>query len=250
MISLFMTKFFLKKYMDKEPKLIFIFTPPNSGSTMLAHILNSSEKTLILNPKSEGQWLVDELSGPGRWEEKKKVDWNKVKNIWFEKFFIQKEINSKIEFIIEKSPPNIIRYKDILRTFKSYKIITFIRDPFATCASMTSRMTSNRTIKVNRIDLIKANIERWILINKHINKIKNRYETLSLTYEKMCDETDQTYKDIINFIPEISDINPYKKYKVKDYSPNNLFNFNKKQIGFLSNYEKVVIKNMLDKYMN
>ena len=51
----------------EEPFFLFIITPPRSGSTALAQILNSAQETTFLNKRGEGQWLIPGLCEADRW---------------------------------------------------------------------------------------------------------------------------------------------------------------------------------------
>ena len=59
---------------NNQPHFFFLITPPYSGSTAIAKLLNTSRKTMTLNSKGEGQWLVPGLCEKDRWNPDKEVD--------------------------------------------------------------------------------------------------------------------------------------------------------------------------------
>jgi len=90
---------------EKLPKFFFILTPPNSGSTVLAKILNTSPNSMILHSKAEGQWLLPSMFLKGRWNLDKQINWKKVKKVWIRKFIKTNAHVESLNLIIEKSPP-------------------------------------------------------------------------------------------------------------------------------------------------
>lgn len=57
---------------NDEPYFLFLLTPPYSGSTAMAQLINTSHKTMVLNKNGEGQWLIPGLSDKDRWSVEKK----------------------------------------------------------------------------------------------------------------------------------------------------------------------------------
>ena len=88
-----------------QPHFLFIITPPNSGSTVLAKFLDTSQRTTTFTKNGEGQWLVPGLSIQDRWEPDKEVDYSSVKAVWLNAFQNINRLKPDVDVVIEKSPP-------------------------------------------------------------------------------------------------------------------------------------------------
>jgi len=102
----------------QQAKFLFIITPPYSGSTALAILLNGSPNSMILNPRGEGQWLIQSFCDDDRWNPAKEVDWELVKRTWLERYRIINLHVSRVRVVIEKSPPNMVRINQLIKTFR------------------------------------------------------------------------------------------------------------------------------------
>ena len=62
-------------------KFVFVFTPPFSGSTALAKILNTSPKSMLLNSRGEGQWMIPGMRKPNPWQSQGTCRWDRLLDI-------------------------------------------------------------------------------------------------------------------------------------------------------------------------
>lgn len=120
---------------NNQPHFFFLITPPYSGSTAIAKLLDTSHKTMTLTPNGEGQWLIPGLCQQDRWKPEKEVNYESVKAVWLNAFQKEKRVNSHIDVVIEKSPPNMMRLDNLLSQFTDYSILANNRNPYANCAS-------------------------------------------------------------------------------------------------------------------
>jgi len=241
----------LKSKINKtsDPTFLFIFTHPYSGSTALAMILNSADSSMLLTHHGEGQRLVPEMCTPNRWNPNKVINWRAVHEIWMNQVNMVQQQNDHIEFVIEESPPNLVRYNQLLNQFKNNKIIVFNRNPYANCASMLYRNHSPSTkSKEDRIEILERLVNKWIYRSIFSKKIIDEHPTINFTYEEFCKDTDHIIKKITDNIPKLSGISSDLKIKVKDYEPQKISDQNQRQISKLSNQEKAAIGSQLHQH--
>lgn len=108
---------------SNEPHFLFIITSPYSGSTALSELLNSSHRTMILQERGEGQWLIPGLCEEDRWNPDKKVNYESVKAVWLNRFQSVQRLVQHVDVVIEKSPPNMMRIEELSSQFRNYSFI-------------------------------------------------------------------------------------------------------------------------------
>ncbi len=114
---------------------------PNGGSTALAKLLLTADGTAALTSNAEGQWLVPAMCEPrARWDPEKAIDYDFVRACWVSaarQAVRPSATHQNSLLIIEKSPPNMCRYKAIVEMLSCMKtnVVVMTRDPYATCAS-------------------------------------------------------------------------------------------------------------------
>lgn len=175
-----------------EKKYLFILSPPFSGSTLLYKIISTSKNVSTLfgnnNWVGEGQWLlfkeIDEYNENNRWDKNFNLSFEKVKKCYDKYWNLDKKI------LCDKSPSNICRAIDFQNYFSKFGDVFFIimiRNPY-NCKSLQP------------YDWIEFAKYQKFNINNLNNKIVIKYEDLIL-------DKDNVKKKIINFIPDILDIN-------------------------------------------
>ena len=222
----------------EQPHFLFIVTPPNSGSSALAELLNTSQRTMLLTPKGEGQWLIPALCKKDRWNPDKEVDYQSVKAVWLSKFQNAKRLAPNIDVVIEKSPPNMVRLEKISSQFREYSFLVNIRNPYATCSSSLYRncnadatTSETRRNKLNR--LAESWLKRSAIIRLHIRKLG----VPIITYEQFCQDPSSVLGKLRLPDGVSSSVNPRAKVKVKDYKPQVISNQNDRQISRLTTKE-------------
>lgn len=234
---------------NDQPHFLFIITPPYSGSTALSELINTSHRTMILQPRGEGQWLIPGLCEHDRWNPEKEVNYPSVKATWLSVYQQVKRLTKNIDVVIEKSPPNMMRIKQLSSQFRNYSFIANNRDPYANCASILYRhhdadnLTPEERQKV-RDRLVKA----WIMRSLKVQELIESLKAPLLTYEDFC----QNPSSIINKLNTPSgvsnSINPDANVKVKDYAPQPIINQNERQISKLADNEIEHISKLLKSY--
>jgi hypothetical protein len=221
-----------------EPHFLFIITPPYSGSTAIANLLNTSERTTLLQKKGEGQWLIPGLCQKDRWESEKAINYNSVKSVWLNRYQEIRKSENIIDVVIEKSPANMMRIMELSSHFKSFSFIANNRDPYANCASILYRHHDPDNIGAeNRIEVLSFIAKTWIKKSLVINKLVSEHKIPLITYEDFCKDP-STLVSKLN-LPQgaVDTIDVNAVVKVKDYEPQGILNQNDRQISKLTTEE-------------
>jgi hypothetical protein len=226
----------------KEPTFLFLFTPPYSGSTALAKILNSAHGSMALNGNCEGQWLVPGMCKLDRWKPEKHIEWSSVRSVWLSKVRMVEDLVGRIDLVIEKSPPNLVRSSQLLENFPNHEIIVFNRNPYANCASILFRHhdPENKS-EEQRIKIVEGLAKQWAFRSAYAKKIIDLHDPVAFTYEEFCSDIASTMNATVERISLLNGINPDIEVKIKDYAPQKISDQNKRQIAKLSERELEVI---------
>jgi hypothetical protein len=229
-----------------EPRFLFILTPPFSGSTLLAKILNTSKNTMLLHEKGEGQWLIPQMCEPDRWKPEKKIDWKVVKLVWLNQYKRVFSQENHTALIVEKSPPNIVRAEQIFKHFNNAVFMAFNRNPYANCSSILHRnYVVEKLSKEKRIAILENLARLWIFRSRHIRSFIEVHNIYYFTYEAFCEQPIKCINGLIEICPELKDVNVNAHVKVKDYKAQGIVNQNPRQIEWLDQDEIAVISSVL-----
>ena len=212
-------------------KFLFVLSPAYSGSTLIAKLIGTSKNASIFPTDSaEGQQLSelrDIMYVKDRWDETKKLPWGHIKNIFLKNWDLNKPI------LVEKSPPNLIRAKEIEREFNNSFFIVSIRNPYAWCYSEYRRAKDRWTIS--------EIVQKWIFRAKaQIQNIENLKNVLFFTYEDLTTFPKETVLKISKFIPELNDIDINQEFAIHSLIGDHekpIQNFNDLAISNLSQFE-------------
>lgn len=231
---------------NDQPHFLFIITPPYSGSTALSELLNTSHRTMILQPKGEGQWLVPGLCEKDRWNSEKEVDYLSVKATWLSVYQQVKRLTQNVDVVIEKSPPNMMRIEQLSSQFRDYSFIANNRDPYANCASILYRNHDADNLSSDkRKEVLIGLAEKWITRSVKIQKLISSLDIPLLTYEEFC-RNPSSVINILNTPDGVSEsINPNVSVKVKDYKIQPITNQNERQLAKLTSDEIECISQFL-----
>jgi len=216
-----------------ENKYLFILCPPASGSTLLQKILRTSPHASAFNV--EGQALVKSiLFTKDRWNPGKNIPWDIVKEKWTGKWDLTKPI------LLEKSPPHLIRAKQLETHFPGSHFIIMMRNPYAFCEGVKRRWGKKYTYR---------NIAKFwaICAGYQIDNIENLNNTRWFRYEDLTTSPGTVCKQIIDFIPQLEKLSPEKKFDVFEKSLP-ITNLNQQQISNLSSDDIFEINRVLKRY--
>lgn len=231
---------------DSEPHFLFIITPPFSGSTALAKVINTSVRTMLLSSSGEGQWRVPGLCEDDRWDDSKEVEYTSVRAVWLRIFEKEKRVNPKVDVVIEKSPPNMMRIDDLAHKFQDHSFLANNRNPYANCSSIFFRNHKpQKMIMSDRRETIERLAKGWVMRSHKIMEIVKRKNIPMVTYEDFCESPSSIISnlDLPEGVSDTIDVNA--RVQVKDYKEQVLSNQNKKQISRLSAVELSYISDVL-----
>ena len=218
-----------------QPYFLFLLTPPNSGSTAIAKVLDSSPRTMTLTPNGEGQWLVPGLCSADRWDPDKEVDYSSVKAVWLNRYQKVKSQHSEVDVVIEKSPPNMMRIADLSSQFDRVSFLANNRDPYANCSSRLFRYHDVENVTLSSRQEILIDLARvWVERSRRIREFVEGGGVPVLTYERFW-ESPSLLLDMLSLpegVAETISLNAH--VKVKDYELQPIINQNQRQISNLT----------------
>ncbi|MEO1079762.1 MAG: sulfotransferase [Pseudomonadota bacterium] len=233
----------------QEPVFLIVLSPPYSGSTALAQLLNTGHHSMLLHRKGEGQWLVPGMCQADRWDHRKPVLWDSVRAVWLAKIREVEELTGRVDVVIEKSPPNLVRVKELLKTFPNHQIVTFVRDPFANCSSIFFRhyVKENSSVK-DRIATLQHLARGWLDRSRLIERWREQRNSVHFSYEDLCSDPSTQVQAIVDKVPRLDGIDIGSPLSVKGYRAQPLTNHNARQIGLLCEEELDGIAQVLRKH--
>ena len=219
---------------------LFILSPPYCGSTLLNEIISSSSNVSCNNNlgNREGQNLPETfkiLFGEDKWDEKKDVDWKYIHKVWDKYWDKSKGI------LLEKSPPNICRAINIEKEFHDAKFICLVRNPYAQAEGIIRR--NNASAKYAAEFALKC-------LKYQQRNIKELKQTILISYEQLTKHPEKIKKEIIEFIPEINDINTSMKFSAHNLrgdSNMSIINLNEEKIAKINKEDLSIINSIFKK---
>ncbi len=181
-------------------KYLFILCPPSSGSTLLWQLLRTSPHVGFF--RAEGQTLVkDILFTAQRWDPALPVAWEKVRAAWESAWDMSKPV------LLEKSPPHLVRARQLQEHFPGSHFVVMVRNPYAYCEGIRRRW---------RNDLNYATIaRRWV--ERAVFQCDNRaglQRVLFFTYEELCADAESICRRLVGFVPELERLQPQREFAV------------------------------------
>lgn len=229
-----------------EPHFLFILTPPYSGSTALAQVLNTCPGTAFLQSRAEGQWLIPGMCTADRWDAGKYIDWESVRSVWLHRVQFVRELVQDVDLVIEKSPPNLVRTGKLIETFPNHTLLAFNRNPFAYCSSLVYRDYQPVSMTPDeRVDTFRRVAEGWLTRSIWIRKWIDELDIVHFTYEEFCRNPASCVARISRQAPVFQGVNVDKPIKVKDYRVQRIENQNVRQLARLKPEEISCIADVL-----
>ncbi len=235
-------------------KFLLLLTPSSSGSTAIAEYVCQSTKINGLKYDAcsegnhcEGLHLVHYTEytsqlfcnsslyiNPGIVAERLAIEINKLK-----------QNHPEMEYIFEKYPDNVCRYKSLLKIIPNTKVVANNRNPYAQIASVLKRKYSY--MQHNRFyDCVEEGAHYWLVWSEYIREACEKDNVPLVTYEQFCDNP---YTIISAFGLEEGEFKKdFHVSNVKDYAPQGIENMNEKQIVSLSDLQKETITEALSEH--
>ena len=188
-------------------KFIFICGLHRSGTSLLYKILKKQSNISGFSNTSaiedEGQHLqsvfnaANKYGGPGKFGFNKDSYLNEKSSLinesnrrrlfkeWSQYWDLSKE------YLIEKSPPNLVRTRFLQALFPNSYFITILRHPIAT--SIATKKWSKSSYS--------SLLDHWIVCHKkYINDKEKLKNSLEIKYEDLIEDTEKTLQSISEFI--------------------------------------------------
>lgn len=227
-------------FSSKDHKFVFILSPPYCGSTMLNQFISSSNNVSCNNNigTREGQLLpgvAHFMFNERRWNEDENYDWQKIKNVWLKYWD-----HSKIIFL-DKSIPNIMRVNEINKVFSPIRYLCMVRNPYAHVEGLMRRNNSSS---------YEAAMFAMRCLKYQYNNIKSYNNLIFFRYEDLCDNTDKVIGMIVDFVPELYDIDLNMKFSAhnfKSQSKMRMINLNQEKISRISDSDLIIINQIFNK---
>jgi hypothetical protein len=231
---------------ENQPHVLFLVTPPFSGSTAIAELLRSSPFVTFLEERAEGQWLVPGLGSDQRWDADMFVDYASVQAIWLQRWQQLQAADPALRVVVEKSPPNMVRLDALTALFNEVSFLANNRDPYANCASILYRMhDGGQLATAQRVQQLRILAGHWILRSARIRELVSRLSIPLLTYEQFCDEPASIIGKLSLPAGVAESIDVQARVQVKDYPMQGIANQNQRQIALLSDEEIAAITGVL-----
>lgn len=175
------------------PSYIFVLCPPFAGSTILWKLVCTSPQVSAF--ETEGQFLpgVRELMRVTPWRARRLLPWEEIKAEW------HRHWDENKPFLLEKSPPNLVRARQIAGHFDPAYFLIMARDPYAHCESLMRR---------SGLDARDAATFSLRLLTAQADNAAHLPRSLTLTYEELIDHTAQACAKIQGFLPALGALDP------------------------------------------
>lgn len=242
-----------------ENQYVFIMTPNNSGSHVLAHVLSSSRYVAAL-PGFEGLFFkdfgkppVDDVSAKKAFmftsieKELREFPVERMKEV---KLVWDKEWNKFWDrpIKIEKSPPFICAHNIYPQVFSNYKYIVMFRNPFAVAEGMIRTVMEKSGEHISAIEAIQHSVRVLEICEEIINN--HSENTISFSYEDFTDDPEFYTNKLIEFIPELVSLEIKEQYNIKRKYNSKIYNMNDEQINRIPKEDLEIMKLYLKKKQN
>lgn len=242
-VARFVTRKFPWDVPEGSVRWLFVASFPNGGSTAFGKILASASKSIQLEVSGEGQWIVPELKASRkRWDPATVMPYKKIRSIWLAQVRLSRKLPC---LVIEKSPPNMVRMRDIMATFGDMpmNLVLFCRDPYAVCSSWSSRYGPEEMawdwgeqtagMDPEGDDYFREMGRAYGRRARMLLDLKDIAATI-VSYEELTADAQAVVERLKAIEPMLEDANADTKVAVKDYAPQPLQNMNDRQIGKLT----------------
>ena len=178
---------------------LFILCPPYSGSTLLWKLLATSPNVSAL--PLEGQFLPElkEIMRDRPWDAERALPWPEIKAVWESYWDRGKPV------LLEKSPPNLIRTRDILAHFQPVKFVVMVRNPYAQAEGLMRR--NNWTAQ--RAANMAAN---WLRMQ--LENARELDGALVMTYEALVQDPVAACEKLTAFLPALGELDYTANFEV------------------------------------
>ena len=217
---------------------LFILGASNSGTTLFTRLLGLHP--FIRDLQGEGQRITRALPRPRhfglgriwtqrldafRWTETD--DASSVERCMFDWAYNAPRGDG---YVLEKSPPNVVRARWLQQNFQPCRFIVLTRSPYAVCEGICRRKQYDITVAA----------EHWAKAHDILHEdIPHLSNVLQLTYERLCEDTQNVLQEIESFLSLPQPFDPEllaREFPIHniDDKPTMIRNFNDQSVARLS----------------
>jgi len=178
---------------------LFVLCPPYSGSTVLWKLLSTSANVSAL--PDEGQFLPElrEVMRARPWDAGHPLPWPDIKRVWESYWDRDKPV------LLEKSPPNLVRTREILAHFQPARFIIMVRDPYAQSEGLVRR---------NHWPIAKAANFSLMCLRRQRENARALEDATVLTYEALVRDPAAACAQLTAFLPALGDLDGSASFEV------------------------------------
>jgi len=182
-----------------QSSYLFVLCPPYSGSTLLWKLLSTSRNVSSL--PLEGQFLPElrDMMRDKPWNPDRVLPWTEIKTVWESYWDMSKPV------LLEKSPPNLIRTRDILAHFHPVKFVVMVRNPYAQSEGLMRR---------NNFSVSRAANFSMMCLRTQLMNARELDNTLVMTYEALVQDPAKACQQLAQFMPELADMDYDASFEV------------------------------------
>lgn len=166
------------------------------------------------------------------WNPDADLDWARIRAAWLRRKPSDRSI------LVEKSPPNMVRARAILKAFPDSVFVISNRDPYAWLGSVVVHRNAARIDlddERKRHDVIRHYANAWLgrarIQLENVELLRGR--SVVTSYELFCASCEVFLHNLYNYCGDL-DVNPRALLRVKEYPPQPLTNMNASQIALLT----------------
>ncbi|TCM20524.1 hypothetical protein EDF56_102185 [Novosphingobium sp. PhB165] len=168
---------------------LFLLTPPNSGSTEIAQHMVRRGDIGGLYHNFEGQRLIKGLMDTDRWWPEKFIDFEAVLGAWNGRI-AELDAEGRYSYWLEKSPPNLVRHKQLFGYFPQHRAVVNNRAPMANVASQLRRYLIKEYHGARRALVIRHLARIWQWRSERLMAAARQSGYPCVTYERFCARPD------------------------------------------------------------
>ena len=159
------------------------------------------------------------------WDPEYQLPWSEIKAVWDGYWDHSKP------FLIEKSPPNLIRTSDIVKWFDPVYFIIMVRNPYAHCEGLMRR---------NGWDVRVAAEFSAKCLRRQAENAESLERSVVFTYEELVLNTREICEKIESFLPGLGTLNPDAEFElvsIDGYVRRGVTDLNPKKMRALSPHQ-------------
>lgn len=218
------------------PTYLFILCPPYSGSTLLWRLVATSTRASIL--PTEGQFLPevrDEMRAAA-WEPDHDVSWPRIKTVWDGYWDHAKPV------LVEKSPPNAARAREIVEHFDPVAFLVMVRNPYAHVEGLMRR---------NGWHAARAAAFAAMTLDVQTDNARTLPDAVHFTYEELAADPAGVLGRVRELLPVLDDMDATGEFAIHSVDgtvARGVVNLNARKIRRLSGRSLRAINTVLDEH--